>query len=54
MLIDICMKFPENSFRGFQVIERIFGDGKNSKGNKSKSIKSRVMVLALCTSSNAG
>ena len=22
MLIDICMKFPEDSFRGFQVTER--------------------------------
>ena len=50
MLIDIYMKFPEDSFNGFQVIERTrFCD--ESKGNNSKSIKARVMVLARCMSS---
>ena len=45
MLIDIYMKF--------QVIEQTrFYDGLSSKGNNSKSIKARVMVVALCTSSN--
>ena len=53
MLIDIYMKFRDDSLKGFQVIERTrFLDGKSSKGNDSKSINARVMVLALCTSSN--
>ena len=40
MLIDIYMKFPEDSLNGFQVIERTgFCDGQSSKGNNSKSIK---------------
>ena len=37
MLIDIYMKFREDSLNSFQVIEW----------------QARVMVLALCTSSNA-
>ena len=53
MLIDIYMKFREYSLKGFQVIEQtLFCVGQSSKGNKSKSINARVMVLALCTSSN--
>ena len=36
------------------MIETRFGDGQGSKGNNSKSITARVIVLALCTSSNAG
>ena len=35
------------------MIETRFGDGQSSKGNNSKSINARVMVLALCTSANA-
>ena len=35
------------------MIEMQFGDGQSSKGNNSKSINARVMVLALCTYSNA-
>ena len=31
-----------------------FDDGQNSMGNNSKSINARVMVLAICMSSNAG
>ena len=31
-----------------------FGDGRSSMDNNSKSINERVMVLALCMSSNAG
>ena len=54
MLIDICVKFREYSLSGFQVIERHdFCDGQSSKGNNSKSIKGRVTILALCTSSHA-
>ena len=53
MLIDIYMKFREDSLNGFQVTEWTrFCDGQSSKGNKSKSINARVMVLVLCTSSN--
>ena len=47
MLIDIHIKFPEDN--GFQVIEWTrFYDGQHSKENNSKSINSRVMVLARC------
>ena len=45
MLIDICMKFREDSFRGFQVTERtrfvtdrqadIWTDGRPGKNNMS-------------------
>ena len=53
MLIDIYMKFREDSLNGLQVIEQSrFCDRQNSKGNNSKSINARVMVLALCRSSN--
>ena len=47
MLIDIYMKFREDSLNSFQVIERTrFCD------NNSGSINARVMVFTLCTSSN--
>ena len=36
------------------MIAMPFGDGQSSKENNSKSINARVMVLALCTFSNAG
>ena len=50
MLIDIYMKFLEDSLNGFQVIEQTrFCDGQSSKRNNSKSINARVMVLVLCT-----
>ena len=53
MLIGIHVKFHEAILNSFQVIERTrFCDGQKSKGNNSKSINARVMVLALCTSSN--
>ena len=48
MLIDIYMKFREDSLNSFQVIEWTrFCDGQTSKGNNSKSINARVMILAL-------
>ena len=34
------------------MVETRFSDGQSSKGNNSKSINARVMVLALCKSSN--
>ena len=53
MLIDIYMKFLEDILNRFQVTEETrFCDGQSSKGNNSKSINARVMVLALCTLSN--
>ena len=53
MLIDIHIKCHEAILNGFQVIEWTrFYDGRSSKGNISKSIKMRVMVLALSMSSN--
>ena len=53
MLIDIYMKFREDSLNGFQVIEQTqFCDRQSSKGNNSKSINARIMVLVLCMSSN--
>ena len=46
MLIDIYMKFRDDSLKGFQVIEQTRScDGQSSKGNNSKSIKAKVMVL---------
>ena len=53
MLIDIYMKFLEDILNMFQVTEWTwFCEGQSSKGNSSKSIEERVMVLALCKSSN--
>ena len=53
MLIDINMTFLEDILNRFQVTERTrFCGGKGSKGNNSKSINARVMILALCTLSN--
>ena len=48
MLIDIYMKFREESLNGFQVIERTrFCDGQSSKGNNSKKYKCKS--YASCT-----
>ena len=53
MLIDIYMKFLEDILNRFQVTEQTqFCNGQHSKENNSESINARVMVLALCTSSN--
>ena len=62
MLIDICMKFREDSFRGFQVTERtrfvtdrqtdIRTDGRPGKNNMSPNpsggdiIGSQIMLTA--------
>ena len=50
-LIDIYMKFCEDSLNSFQFIKQT-QFWTESKGNNSKSIKARAMVLALYTSSN--
>ena len=53
MLFDIHIKFREDILNGFQVIGwPRFYVGQSSKGNNSKRINARVMVLALCTLSN--
>ena len=53
MLINIYMKFREDSLNDFQVLEwRGLCDGQRSKGNNSRSIKARVIVVVLCMSSN--
>ena len=53
MLIDLYMNCRDSSLNRFQGIEQTrFCDGQSSKGNNSKSINARVMVLALCMSSN--
>ena len=53
MLIDIYMKFLEDSLKRFQVTEGIsFCDGQTSMENNSKRINARVMFFALCTLSN--
>ena len=70
MLIDICMKFRENSLRGFQVTERtqFVTDRQTDEQTDTRgkticlptlkggdiNINARVTVLALCMSSNAG
>ena len=48
VLIDIYMKFIEDIVK--QCRHKIVLQ--SSKGNYSKSVNARVMVLALCTSSN--
>ena len=58
ILVDICMKIHRQledfSSCRTDTIETQFGDGRSSMGNNSRSINARVMVLALCISSNAG
>ena len=56
MLVNICMKFHEDTLNGFKVTERTRFCLRNcylqsSKGHNSKSINTRVMVLAFCMSS---
>ena len=59
MLADICIKFHDASVYGLKVMERTrwrqdFVRDKVQTGNNSKNINARVIVLAICTSSNAG
>ena len=53
MLVNICMKFHEDTLNGFKLTERTPFCLRNcylqsSKGHNSKSINIRVMVLAFC------
>ena len=57
MLVNISMKFHEDILNGLKVIEQTQFCPRNcylqnSKGHNSNNIYPRVMVLALCTSSN--
>ena len=57
MLVNIYMKFYEDILNGFKVTERTRFCLRNcylqsSKGHDSKSINTRIMVLAFCTSFN--
>ena len=59
MLVNICMKFHEDTLNGFKVTEQTRFYLRNcylhsSKGNNSKSINTRVMVLAFCMLSYVG
>ena len=59
MLVNICMKLHEDILNGFKVTERTrfcLRDCylQSSKGRNSKSISTKVMVLAFCTSYNVG
>ena len=51
MILNICVKFHEDISNVFQVTKRklLFS---MFKGHKSKIIKARVMILALCMLSN--
>ena len=50
MMLYISMKFHEHMLNGFQVIERTRNDHcQISKGNNSKNVLTRVMVLMVCT-----
>ena len=54
MLADTCIKFREYSLSGFKLSSgHGFCERQSSKENKKKSIKGRVTILALCTSSYA-
>ena len=62
ILVDICMKIHEDSLKTFQVVERtrlkrnlvMVEVPQIYNSNNSRSINARVMVFALCISSNAG
>ena len=59
MLVNICMKFHEDTLDGFKVTERAQFCLRNcylqsSKWHNSKHIKTRVVVIAFCTSPNVG
>ena len=59
ILVNIAMKFHDGILNSWKVIERTQFCHRNcylqsSKEHNSKNIYPRVMVLALCTSSNVG
>ena len=59
MLVNICMKFHVDILNGFKLTERMRFCLRNcylhsSKGHNSKSINTRVMVLAFCMLSDVG
>ena len=59
MLVNISMKFHEDILNGLKVIERTQVCHRNcylqsSKGHNSINIYPKIMILALCMSSNVG
>ena len=52
MVFDVCVKFHENMSSGYKVMERTRQLLKHTKGNNSKSRKTRVTVHVFCTSSH--
>ena len=53
MMLYVSMKFHENIFKGFQVIEQTRNDHcQISKGHNYKTVQTRVMVLVFCTLSD--
>ena len=59
MLVNICIKFLEDILNSFKVAEQTRFCLRNcylrsSKGHNSRSINTRVMVLAFCMSSDVG
>ena len=55
MFVNISMKFHEDILNSFKVTVCLRNCYlQTSKGHNSKSINTRVMVLAFCMSSNVG
>ena len=53
IMLCISMKFHENIFKSFQVIEQTRTDHcQISKGNNYKIVQTRVTVLVFCTLSD--
>ena len=53
MMLHICIKFHENIYKGFKVIEGlVFPYSGFSKGHNSVKHIGTVMVLVLCISSD--
>ena len=50
MVFNVCVKFHENMSSSFKVMER-HENYQHTKGNNSKSRKTRVTVHVFCTSS---
>ena len=49
MVFNVCVKFHENMSSGFKVMERTRKLLAHTKGNNSKSRKTRVRVHVFCT-----
>ena len=52
MVFNVCVKFHENMSSGFKIMEWTPKICVHTKGNNSKSRKTRVTVLVFCKSSH--